>query len=91
MYIPWFEHRWMSEGGILLAWIWLGVLFLIPLIPLLGLFALLKLVFDKKFHNRRKNEKYEAETPLDILKKSYARGEISRDEFLQKRDDILER
>jgi putative membrane protein len=30
-------------------------------------------------------------TPLDILKAAYARGELSRGEFLQKRDDILEK
>ena len=28
---------------------------------------------------------------LDILKAAYARGELSRGEFLQKRDDILEK
>lgn len=32
-----------------------------------------------------------AQTPLDILKAAYARGELSRGEFLQKRDDILEK
>jgi putative membrane protein len=30
-------------------------------------------------------------SPLDILKAAYARGELSRGEFLQKRDDILEK
>lgn len=29
--------------------------------------------------------------PLEILKSAYARGELSRGEFLQKRDDILEK
>jgi putative membrane protein len=31
------------------------------------------------------------QTPLEILKIAYARGELSRGEFLQKRDDILEK
>lgn len=30
-------------------------------------------------------------TPLEIIKSAYARGELSRGEFLQKRDDILEK
>jgi putative membrane protein len=30
-------------------------------------------------------------TPIEILKSAYARGELSRGEFLQKRDDILEK
>ena len=30
-----------------------------------------------------------AETPLDILKKRYARGEISKDEFEKMKKDIL--
>ncbi|MBS0330117.1 MAG: SHOCT domain-containing protein, partial [Proteobacteria bacterium] len=33
----------------------------------------------------------EQKTPLDILKESYARGDLSRDEYLQKRDDLLEK
>jgi uncharacterized membrane protein len=28
---------------------------------------------------------------LEVLARRYARGEIARDEFLQKRDDILDR
>lgn len=70
----------------LLAWIWMGMLFLIPL---LVLFSLLKFLFSKHTNGRNKEEKAEMATPLDILKKSYARGEISREEFLQKRDDLI--
>lgn len=33
----------------------------------------------------------EQKTPLDILKEAYARGEIGRDEYLQKRQDLLEK
>ncbi len=34
-------------------------------------------------------EKKDNETPLDILKKRYARGEISKEEFEQIKKDIL--
>lgn len=30
-----------------------------------------------------------SERAIDILEKAYARGEISREEFLQKRDDLI--
>ena len=72
----------------LLAWIWMGILILLPL---LLLFVLLKFLFSKRVNRTDKEDKPEISTPLDILKSSYARGEISRDEFLQKRDDLLEK
>lgn len=88
MYGPWYEHHWMFGGGMVLAWIWMGMLILIPL---LVLFSLLKFLFGKHTNNRNREAKPEIATPLDILKSCYARGEISRDEFLQKRDDLLEK
>lgn len=71
-----------------LAWIWMGMLILIPLLVLL---SLLKFLFGKRTAYPNKKEQPEIATPLDIIKNSYARGEISRDEFLQKRDDLLEK
>lgn len=72
----------------LLAWIWMAILILIPL---LLLFALLKFLFGKRIDNAGKEDKPKIPTPLDVLKSAYARGEISREEFLQKRDDLLEK
>ena len=71
-----------------LGWIWMSMLFLIPLFVL---FILLRFIFNKHLNEGIKREKHEITTPLDILKNSYARGDISRDEFLQKRDDLLEK
>lgn len=88
MYGPWYDHHWMFGGGMLLAWIWMGILILLPL---LLLFVLLKFLFNKRTNRTGKEDKPEISTPLDILKSSYARGEISREEFLQKRDDLLEK
>jgi len=88
MYGAWYDHHWMSGSGIFLAWIWMGMLILIPLLVLL---SLLKFLFGKRTADTSKKETAEIETPLDIIKNSYARGEISREEFLQKRDDLLEK
>lgn len=34
-------------------------------------------------------DRYRDETPLEILKKRYARGEIDKDEFEQKKKDLM--
>lgn len=89
MYGQWYDHSWMMGGGMFIAWIWMGMLILIPLFVL---FSLLKYLFGKNINDRNNHkEKQEIAAPLDILKSSYARGDISREEFLQKRDDILEK
>jgi len=36
----------------------------------------------------KKPDGYKGETPLDILKKRYARGEIDAEEFAKKKKDI---
>lgn len=62
-----------------------GVFMWVILIILVGLIVYFLL------EQRRKNEnngKSTPETALDILKKRYARGEISKDEFDRMKDDI---
>jgi putative membrane protein len=61
-------------GGIFMILFWILVV--------LGIVYLVKLLMGGS-----KNEK-ESETALDILKKRYARGEISREEFDEKKKDI---
>lgn len=79
-----YDHPWMLVG-----WLWMGLLWLIPV---LLLFALVKYLFGKTRQGgpAPREEKTE-KTALDILKEAYARGEISRDEYLRKRDDLLEK
>lgn len=83
-------HEWMFDGwfGMLLGGLWM-ILFLS--IPFLLIVALLKYLFAKSRDQGGREVLPAQKTPLDILKEAYARGEISRDEFLQKRGDLLEK
>lgn len=83
-------HEWMFDGwvGMLLGGLWM-ILFLS--IPFLLIVALLKYLFIKSRNQDVRETQSEQKTPLDILKEAYARGEIGRDEFLQKRGDLLEK
>jgi putative membrane protein len=89
MYGP-YNHGWMFEGGLgmLLGGLWMVLLLVVPLLLLAGL---LKYLFSKPRGDSGRNGEPERQTPLDILKEAYARGEIGREEFLQKRDDLLEK
>jgi putative membrane protein len=89
MYGP-YNHGWMFDGGIgmLFGGLWMIVLLVAPLLLLA---VLLKYLFTKSRGNEGRPGEPTRQTPLDVLKEAYARGEISREEFLQKRDDILEK
>jgi len=88
MYGP-FNHGWMFDGGFGMLF---GALWMILFwgIPFLLIVALLKYLFANP-HKHGSEVRPEQKTPLDILKETYARGEIGRDEYLQKRDDLLEK
>jgi putative membrane protein len=83
-----YDHSWMLGGGMLLGALWM---ILIWGIPLLLLFALLKYLFAKSESRSHTPSRQEPATPLDVLKLAYARGDISREEYLQKRDDLQDK
>ena len=70
---------------------------IMPVVMLVVLLIVLYLVFGQgRFrtpcdmdHDTHAGGKSGAESALDILKKRYAKGEISRDEFEQMKKDIL--
>ena len=70
-----------------------GVLWMIVAwgIPLLLLFFLARYVFNRMGNGHGQKDAPTGRTALDILKESYARGEIEREEYLRKRDDLLEK
>ena len=89
MYGP-YSHGWMFDGGFGMLF---GVFWMILMwgIPLLLIIALLKYLLTKPRNIDERQARTDAKPPLEILKEAYARGEIGRDEYLQKRDDILEK
>jgi len=70
-------YGWYWGFGVLHMALYWGVLILLFLL-------LVKWVFGRRDHARRHGDK----SALDILKERYARGEIGKDEFEQKRRDL---
>ena len=67
-------NHWMFGG---FMWIfWIGVL--------VGLFFLVKWIVQQKPSDQKPEE-----NALEVLKKRYARGEIDKEEFEQKKKDLL--
>ena len=71
------EDRMMSYGGGLLIWLTIVVLAAIVIYVVLQL------------ARSRRQDGSSGETPLDILKKRYARGEITREEFEEKKRHLV--
>lgn len=84
MYGP-YDHGWMFGGGMLFGG--LGMI-LVWAIPILLVLALLKFLLGQGRKDRQTGLS-ERDTPLEILQKAYARGDITREEYLRKKDDLL--
>ncbi|MCL5060506.1 MAG: SHOCT domain-containing protein [Candidatus Thermoplasmatota archaeon] len=78
----------MNYEGYGMGWHWLGWLGMafFWLIPILLVLAAVKYLMAGRRSNSTDGErKHDA---LAVLEERYARGEIDREEFLQKRDDL---
>jgi putative membrane protein len=78
---PWQMHDWMGWGW---GGMWLGPLIMIAVLALLvaGSVALVRRIGGGRDGGGR------ARTARDILDERYARGEIDREEYRRRRDDI---
>jgi putative membrane protein len=77
-----YAHGGMLGGGLGMILVWT--------IPLVLLFLVGRFLFMKGKDGDDKDVPG-TRNALDLLKEAYARGEIDRDEYLRKRDDLLEK
>jgi putative membrane protein len=70
------------------GWGWLGILLMVIVwaLVILGIVALIRWLWAAG--PRRTPGPAHPESPLDILKSRYAKGEINKDEFEQKKKDL---
>lgn len=73
---PWGWHHGFAGGGIVMGLIWLAVFVAVALL----VYGLLR--------NRGTPPEPGAAGPKQVLQERYARGEIERDEYLQKLKDL---
>lgn len=83
----WDHGGWMFGNGggwMIFGWLWMAF---IGLVPILLLFALVKYLFSNREPGTRPREETRR-TALDILDEAYARGDLTREAYLQKREDL---
>ncbi len=73
-------HNWMWGGG----GMWFGWIFWLVIIG-----VIVWLLINQSNRNRNQNQvNPHLESPLDILKKRYAKGEISKEQFEEMKKDL---
>lgn len=79
---------WMNHDGYGMGWHWLGWLGMafFWLIPILLVLAAVKYLMGSRRSNAPDGERKPG--ALAVLEERYARGEINREEYVQKRDDL---
>ncbi len=79
---------WGETGGWGWGWIGLGAIHMVLFwgLIIVAIVALIKLLSDNTGNNPGPSEK----SALDILKERYARGEISKEEYDEKRSHLRE-
>ena len=82
---PWQMHDWMGWGW---AGMWLGPLFMIAVLAMVvvGIVVLARWIGGSGSDGGGR-----VRTPREILDERYARGEIDREEYQRRRDDIAGR
>lgn len=84
MWTQWNWHDYGMGPGMMWGWWGIGWIFMI----LFWGFVILCLILLVRWLIGMGKTSRPEETPLDILKKRYARGEIDKEEFEQKKKDL---
>lgn len=75
-----YGHHMFGFGGFWMILLWVVII--------VGAIIIIKVLFDKNGRGSRQIEN-RGDSPLDILKKRYAAGEIDHDEFERRKKDIM--
>lgn len=83
-------HTWSFDWGS--GWISMGIIGMLLFWVSILLIIVIIVALIRWLANLGKSSAHQAaqKTPLEILKERYARGEINREEFMQKKQDIAE-
>jgi uncharacterized membrane protein len=65
-------------------------LVIVMVVMMLGFFGYQGMWAGEGHHSRAADASQQEKTPLDLLDEMYVRGEISREEYFRKREDLLE-
>ena len=82
MMYNWMWSDWMYGYG--MGWGWFGPFLMI----LFWILVILGIVYLVKAPTGRGASSPKEESPLDILKKRYAKGEIDHEEFIKRKKDL---
>lgn len=83
------RHDMMSYGMMNVTWIWLIGFILLAVIMLIGIYLIMKQLKQMKFEQqkemKKRKEGEEEKNPLLILQTRFAQGEITEEQYKQKR------
>lgn len=80
MYGGGYGHHMFGFGGLWMIVLWIAIF--------VGAVIVIKVFLDRG-HSDSRQPPERGDTPLDILKKRYAAGEIDHDEFERRKRDIM--
>lgn len=84
---PWTMGPGMMEGGYGMGWIWTIIMFAFWIAVIVGVIFLIRWV---AITMRTGGQSARSEdSALEILKRRYARGEINKEEFEEKKKDLM--
>lgn len=75
--------NWMMQGSGIWSIVMMAIVVIVMIAAILAVVFLIRLIINQSWTSQRKKE-----TPLDILKKRYAAGEITKEEFEEKKRDL---